>query len=942
MARLRRTVLMAVATLAVAAPAQALASPSATPTFPSYGSFRDVLPPGANGLDNLAQLGLFKATGQRPAHSQDQLYPYATLVRAVPGLRATQIPLYYKDSSFGVRPGGVESVEHPGGRSDVTLVRDKAKGVPHVYATTRAGLEYGAGYAAAEDRLFFMDVLRHVGRAQLSSFAGGAPGNRAMDEAQWRAGPYTESDLTLQWNRLSTLYGADGRQVQQDGLNYIAGINQYVHEAQLDPTKMPGEYAAIGKPLRAFKPTDIIATATLIGATFGVGGGQELTWAQLLQGFQRRFGAGQGHRLWADFRSAEDPEAPTTIHNGARFPYQVTPRHVRAGTVALPDRGSVRRSPTVVSKSGSAAATASAGPGLRGLLAFPSANSNALLISGKLSRSHRPFAVFGPQVAYFSPQILMEEDLHGPGIDARGAAFPGVSLYVELGHGKDYAWSATSAGQDIVDTYAVDLCNPNGGRVSTTSNYYRFRGQCLKMDDLVRKNSWTPNAADQTPPGSETLRVQRTKLGLVEGRARIGGRPVAYTKLRSTYFHEVDSALGFKDFNDPGKVHDARSFQHAASKIGYTFNWFYTDNRDIAYFNSGNNPVRPAGLDPNLPVRASRATEWRGYDPRLNTARYTPFAAHPQVINQDYLTSWNNKQAPGFAGADTNVFSSLFRSDMLDEALNRATHDGRRRISPVDLIAAMESAATVDLRGDDVLPWALRVLTARTPPPRHRGRHPIGFTGAAPPSARYSPAVRHAIDGLRRWQHAGAHRRDLKGSPSYEYAGTIKTMDAWWPRWIRAQFEPALGADLYRQLTSVDAIDNSPNSDPGSGFHLGSAYQTGFYGFAQKDLRAVLGRRVRGRFARGFCGAGRNRQQGSVASCRAVLARSLAAAVTRRYPQVYHDPSGICEAAHKDGDQQCFDSISFRPLGAITQPLLAWQNRPTYQQVVALRTHRRR
>ena len=92
--------------------------------------------------------------------------------------------------------------------------------------------------------------------------------------------------------------------------------------------------------------------------------------------------------------------------------------------------------------------------------------SNALLVSARDSASGHPLAVMGPQVAYFAPQILMEEDIHGPGIDADGAAFPGVNLYVELGHGPDYAWSATSAGQNIVDTFAVPLCNPAGGAVA--------------------------------------------------------------------------------------------------------------------------------------------------------------------------------------------------------------------------------------------------------------------------------------------------------------------------------------------------------------------------------------------------------------------------------------------------------------------------------------------
>jgi acyl-homoserine lactone acylase PvdQ len=59
----------------------------------------------------------------------------------------------------------------------VTIVRDRSFGIPHIYGDTRAGAVFGAGYAGAEDRLFLMDVLRHTGRAQLSSFIGGSEGN---------------------------------------------------------------------------------------------------------------------------------------------------------------------------------------------------------------------------------------------------------------------------------------------------------------------------------------------------------------------------------------------------------------------------------------------------------------------------------------------------------------------------------------------------------------------------------------------------------------------------------------------------------------------------------------------------------------------------------------------------------------------------------------------
>jgi hypothetical protein len=71
--------------------------------------------------------------------------------------------------------------------------------------------------------------------------------------------------------------------------------------------------------------------------------------------------------------------------------------------------------------------------------------------------------VFGPQTGYFMPQLLVEKDVHGPGIDARGVAFAGSDIYVQLGRGPSYAWSATSASADNVDQFVLKLCEPGGG-----------------------------------------------------------------------------------------------------------------------------------------------------------------------------------------------------------------------------------------------------------------------------------------------------------------------------------------------------------------------------------------------------------------------------------------------------------------------------------------------
>jgi len=65
--------------------------------------------------------------------------------------------------------------------------------------------------------------------------------------------------------------------------------------------------------------------------------------------------------------------------------------------------------------------------------------SNALVVAGSHTDSGHPVAVFGPQTGYFAPQLLMLEELQGPGISARGVAFAGTTMYVQLGRGRDYS-----------------------------------------------------------------------------------------------------------------------------------------------------------------------------------------------------------------------------------------------------------------------------------------------------------------------------------------------------------------------------------------------------------------------------------------------------------------------------------------------------------------------
>ncbi|HEV3391350.1 MAG TPA: penicillin acylase family protein [Solirubrobacteraceae bacterium] len=214
---------------------------------------------------------------------------YSSLATSVP-ITEAQIPQFYKDATFGVPAGEVASTESP--EPGVTIERDSQFGVPHIYGDTRAALMFGIGYATAEDRLFFIDVLRHSGQGDLAQFAGGA--NVAMDEDVWANEPYTQQDLANQVN-WAAANSPDGPQILSDATNYVDGINAYIAKAE-NPlnalTMLPAEYAAIGRPQgpQPFTVEDLVSIATLVGGIFGNGGGQQLSNAVLYENMKQKFG----------------------------------------------------------------------------------------------------------------------------------------------------------------------------------------------------------------------------------------------------------------------------------------------------------------------------------------------------------------------------------------------------------------------------------------------------------------------------------------------------------------------------------------------------------------------------------------------------------------------------------------------------------------------------
>jgi acyl-homoserine lactone acylase PvdQ len=916
---LAATTLSAVA--ALGAPALGTSAVGA-PTPDPYGAVRNILPPGQSGTITAADFAKVTAGDPQnrvavegrnaPKNFADQLELYDGLNTVPPStIDPGDLERYYKDADF--TPDQVVRSAQP--RPGVQIQWDEF-GVPYIHGDTDADTAFGAGYAATKDRMFLMDVLRHAGRARLAEFAGATESNLEMDQTQLRSAFYTEAEAQEQMADAAKRFGPE---LGERGLTaadaFIEGINAAQGEMcpVITAPTCPVEYAALQKQPHDWSRADVTYVASLVGGIFGKGGGAEFANAVWLQRLQARFGLARGRAIYDDLRSKNDAEAPTTSSSSA--PYGGGGVDETQPGVALPDLDGPTAPGTGDPVSGGSAvdalptgldrlqhpdrqgqtATIHLPQGSIDLPLVQHGMSNALLVGAQDTSSGHPVTVFGPQTGYFTPQLLTEEVLVGPNVKARGVSFAGTNLVVQLGRGVDYAWSATSASNDNVDTVAERLCEPDGSTPTVQSEHYLRNGECLPMERSVHRETALPSPAAPGPPQTYEFLVLRTRHGIVQTRTTVDGKPVAIVLERSTYHHEVDSVLGFSELNDPGFVHDAQSFQDAVEDIDYTFNWFYSDDRDIAYFSSGRLPLRASGVDYDLPRWGDAVYDWQGWLPRDR---------HPRQVNppSGHLVSWNNKTAPGFSAADDVYgYGPVYRSLALSDRIERATAGGGT-VDPSDVDGIVMDAATVDVRARYTLPWLLRVIGD-------------------------DPRTSAARALLRDWLADGAHRVDRDRDGSYAHQQAIALFDAWWQDGDESLaydvLAGRLGDTLVRRLP--EHLDDHPRLGVGSAWN-----DVGWYGYVSKDLRTVLGRDVADPYSTGYCGGG------DLATCRRDLRASLRAAAVR-VTQEQGVPS-VTELTYDKSE----DDIRSVTAGAVGVRPIDWQNRPTFQQVVAFLAHRPR
>lgn len=356
------------------------------------------------------------------------------------------------------------------------------------------------------------------------------------------------------------------------------------------------------------------------------------------------------------------------------------------------------------------------------------------------------------------------------------------------------------------------------------------------------------------------------------------GKPAAFVKERFFWKKEVDSVPAFARWNT--QVDSIDDFSQAAEDFTMSFNAFYADAENIAYYHVGYYPVR----HPSLPTWGTGKWEWRGR---------RPFARQPHLLNPDtgWVANWNNKPAAGWGNNDSAKWGSIQRVQLLKDKMRKLlAGPGKATLS--DLVDVIRESATQDTRGVYLGPRLLAMAKK----------------GQAGADDKYTEAL--AL--VRTWVRAGAHRHNKDDDDNMDQGAALAVFDEWYDQLVHLTFDDELGQDGYK-LTMAPVTDYSPGG--------GSSFWFDFSSY----LKNLFNRRTRANFALNYCD---NRSTKSAKeTCRSLVIEALKKALTKLTADQGADMSAWTTPR---------EDITFQAFGAESVEDIPWQNRGTHNHVVEI------
>ncbi|MCH8686625.1 penicillin acylase family protein [Pedomonas mirosovicensis] len=508
----------------------------------------------------------------------------------------------------------------------VEIVRDDY-GIPHVYSDTVYGLYYGFGYAAAEDRLFQLEMLRRAATGTAAEILG--PDLVKVDEMA-----RIETDRESFVRQLKVMPAQHRAALE----GYAAGFSRRVDEVNAAPDRLlPREFTELGFRPQHWSAIDVAmaVTGNLINRFSGQS--QELENLDLYHRLRRLHGEEQGWRLFQALHWINDPTAETTVPADRWHPETPAkePKTLFAPQKTLIE-GAARPIPTFgylemlkdLKPGQSLQARAHqmlALNGISGRGGFES-ESNIWLINGHKAKDAQAILVNGPQVGWTSPASFYNIGLHGAGYNVAAYSYMALPLLI-VGYNDRIGWGGTAALTDPVDLFEERL-NPKD------------------PEQYFHKGVWKRFAIRK-----ERIRVKGQGEVIIIRRESVHGpviaydpaKGVAYAKRRAWDGLEMETLGGWLDMV---KARDHESWKQAVFRISQNLNIYYVDAEgNIGHQMAGRHPIRVPGHDLRLPAIGTGEMDWLG----TTGADHNPWVFNP---SSGFIANWNNKPAVDWSNGD--------------------------------------------------------------------------------------------------------------------------------------------------------------------------------------------------------------------------------------------------------------------------------------------------
>ena len=759
---------------------------------------------------------------------------------------------------------------------------------------------FGAGYATAQDRLFLMDALRHTAEGRSAELLGAARGQGRP--TQLGDQDFSPAELDRAVRRPARRLGPEGAQGKQDILDYVDGINAYIERRRQRPDQAARRVPGARRLAAAVDARRHRRAGDLLVGQFTVQRRRRAPAGRGARRVQAALRQEAGATVYDDFRRAEDPEAPVVAKRpfNSDRPGPVPGGQRRCPTAARSSRAtrsSPARAPTRP-RGACAALPAWARTLATNGLACISRRPTRVLVTGAHSVSGHPLARMGPQVGYYSPEILVEQELHGPGIDVSGMTFPGGSPYPLIGHGIDFAWTGTTANGDTRDTFAEELCNPDGSPATPQSTHTSTRASASRS----RRATSSSRRRSRRPPGA----AADDHAAHDAQRAR-PGQPL---RDRERQADRADQRQGAQLPQPARACCPSSAWPRTAST---------TPRRSRAP--CATSPARRTGSTSTTSTSRGSTRACSRATPRAPTStcrsaapapttgaatcrrRVNPRATDPE---EGLRASWNNKEARGWRSAPP--------------ARSPSARCSARSCSSARCGSRSSAASS----------------TSRTwPGSRCRRRRPTcaarrSFSWMRRASIGKRARRRHApslLALLNDWRKRGSHRLDADGDGNYDDSPAVALMDAWWPRLVRGIFQPALGPGVVEAVSKSTSSTRGPTSTSSSTAGGATCRRT-----CARSSSARCAASSRGATA----AAARWR---AVAPCSSPTLRDAAADVRSRLGQ---DPAGwkVATLCPTDATPLACDEIVPITAGAVATPAIPFHNRGTFHQAVEVQGRR--